>query len=195
MPVSLRKATIDDAPFLARCLMEAMGGLIMEHYAEGTITQEEKTIHRVLTLLAQREDTLYTWRHGTIAQIDDIPVGASIAYRGEEYHERQRRSFALASKILSFDIEKMEDEAVAGEYYLDTLAVEPSFRNKGIGHILLNNWLREAEELKLLATLIYAKGNTHAKEVYESIGMRDDRPIFVFGEYYEKMVFGGRSTK
>ncbi len=187
----LRQASLEDAPFIAYCLMEALGGHIMEHLLEGHIPEEETKVHVMLTEIARREDTLYTWHFATIAQtLDGTPVGASLAYDGRDYHERRIRSFALAQTIISFDIVEMEDEAGEGEFYLDTLAVLPPYRGRGIGHLLMKDWLRRADELGLLPTLIYHPKNTNARKVYESMGMRDAHPIFVFGDNYMKMVRG-----
>ncbi len=187
--IILRSATLEDAPFIAYCLMEALGGRIMEHHLEGHVPEEEAKVHAMLTEIARRDDTLYTWRFATIAQTrEDTPVGASLAYDGRDYHERRIRSFSLAQTIISFDIVEMEDEAGEGEFYLDTLAVLPNYRGRGIGHLLLRDWLLRAEKLGLQATLIYHPKNLVAKKVYESMGMRDSHHVFVFGDDYMKMV-------
>ncbi len=188
MSISLRKATQDDAPFLAMCLMEAMGGNIFNNVMNHSLSKEMEKRLALLTEVCRREDTLYTWLSGTIAQNEEgTLLGASIAYDGKEYHSRRMKSFSMSAKIISFDIEKMEDEACEGEFYLDTLAVVPSFRGQGIGHLLLDDWLKKADTLRLRPTIIYHPRNTRARQVYESIGMRDSRPIFIFGDYYMKM--------
>ncbi len=180
----LRSAVKGDAPFLARCLMEAMGGEVMEREA----TERDSRVLKVLEMLCGREDTLYSWLFATVAETEGgAYVGASIAYNGAEYHQRRLVSFGLAREIITFDTEKMEDEAEAGELYLDTLAVLPQWRRQGAGGLLMRRWLRQAEEAGLTATLICALGNGKAHRLYESMGLRDVRRAFVFGEYYQKM--------
>ncbi len=164
--------------------MEAMGGEVMEREA----TERDSRVLKVLEMLCGREDTLYSWLFATVAETEGgAYVGASIAYNGAEYHQRRLVSFGLAREIITFDTEKMEDEAEAGELYLDTLAVLPQWRRQGAGGLLMRRWLRQAEEAGLTATLICALGNGKAHRLYESMGLRDVRRAFVFGEYYQKM--------
>ncbi|MCD8303414.1 MAG: GNAT family N-acetyltransferase [Prevotellaceae bacterium] len=180
----LRSAAKEDAPFLARCLMEAMGGEVMEREE----TERDRRVLGVLETLCGREDTLYSWQFATVAETESgTCVGASIAYPGAEYHQRRLVSFGLAREIITFDTERMEDESEAGELYLDTLAVLPRWRRQGVGGLLMRRWLRQAEETGLTATLICATDNAKAHRLYESMGLRDVRRAFVFGEYYQKM--------
>ncbi len=186
----LRNATKDDARFLATCLMEAMGGKVMERMQEGTLTAEDERKIGILTEICERDDTLYTWRFGTIAETSDgCPVGASIAYPGDDYHERMLTSFSHAKAIVSFDVQKMEDESQAGEMYLDTLVVVPTFRRRGVAQALMRRWLQQAEDKGLTATLAVARDNAKAHSLYESMGLRDASLVFIFGDHYQKMRF------
>ncbi len=186
--VELRKATPADAPFLALALMEALGGEVMQRQQEGTLTPSQEKTLQVLVTLCLRSDTLYTWRYGTLATLPDgTPAAASIAYPGSEYRERRNISFSLARSIITFDTEAMQDEAQPGELYLDTLATLPHLRNKGIARILMQQWLDDACDASLRPTLIVASDNLKAQRLYESMGLRDAGPIFVFGDTYRKM--------
>ncbi len=192
MPITLRQATPSDARFLALTLMEAMGGEIMERLDECSVTADDEKRLAMLTSICERDDTLYTWRYGTIAQTaDGIMAGASIAYPGAEYHQRRLVSFSLVKEIITFDIHQMEDESEAGEFYLDTLAVLPAFRRQGVAHALMQHWLLQAQESGLTATLACSTTNFRAKQLYESMGLSDAGLIFIFGEYYQKMARKG----
>ncbi len=188
-PCLLRKATREDAPFLALCLTEAMGGKAMERMeGEGGLSASDRRTLSLLTGICERDDTLYSWRLGTIATTaDGEPAGASITYPGEEYHQRRLVSFALAREIITFDVAKMEDEAQGGEFYLDTLAVMPALRRRGVAQALMANWLREARAQGLTATLLCAKDNGKALRLYESMGMRKAGEVFAFGEWYLRL--------
>ncbi len=184
----LRNATENDVRFLATCLMEAMGGMVMERMQEGTLTEEDERRIGILTEICRRDDTLYSWRFGIVAETaDGCPVGASIAYPGDDYHQRMLTSFSLAKKMVSFDVQTMEDESQAGEMYLDTLAVVPSFRRRGVAQALMRHWLHQAEKKGLTATLACARNNDKAHALYESMGLRDASLVFIFGDYYQKM--------
>ncbi len=186
----LRGATKDDAHFLATCLMEAMGGKVMERMQDGTLTAEDERRIGILTEICERDDTLYTWRFGTVAVTDGgIPIGASIAYPGDDYHQRMLTSFSHARSMVSFDVQSMEDESQAGEMYLDTLAVVPTYRRRGVAQALMRHWLQQAESRGLTATLACARDNGKAHTLYESIGLRDECLVFIFGDYYQKMSY------
>ncbi len=186
----LREATREDARFLAVALMEAMGGRIMERMEEGSLTAEDERRLDLLAGICERNDTLYSWRFGTIAVAPDgTRAGASIAYDGADYHQRRLISFGLAKDIITFDAERMDDEAQAGEMYLDTLAVVPEFRHHGVAHALMTHWLQQARKAGLTATLAVAMDNEKAKQLYESMGMRDHCLVFIFGEHYQKMAY------
>ncbi len=184
----LRPATPADSKFLALALAEALGDSIMERKDQGTITKEDE--HRLtrLSRLCERDDTLYSWKRATLAEDESKhPLGATIAYPGKGYRECMERTFKLVEDLIDFNPAEMEDETVAGESYLDTLAVLPAFRGKGIGTALLKAWLAQARETHLKATLACAPHNAKAKRVYESVGMREDGRLFIFGEYYLRM--------
>ena len=87
--------------------------------------------------LCRRDDVLYSYKHATLAKIGDEPVGLILAYDGANYHPLRTRTFALLPAFAGMDVESMEDEAVAGEYYIDSLAVAPTQRGKGVGAALL----------------------------------------------------------
>lgn len=185
----LRAATPLDAPFLALVLMEALGMEIMERIDTHTDTAADGERLAMLTTLCQREDTLYTWRYATVAERPDgTPAGASIAYPGKEYHKRRMITFGLVQDHLEFDQQTMEDETKAGEHYLDTLAVLPAHRGKGVASALLRHWLQEAERQGLTATLAAHPENRRALQLYQSMGLHEDGHLYIFGEDYLRMV-------
>ncbi len=184
----LRPAEPGDVRFLATALMEAMGGRVMERQEAGSLTAEDERRLGLLAGICGRDDTLYSWRLATVASAPGGErLGASIAYPGAEYHSRRLVSFALAREIITFDTERMEDEAGGGELYLDTLAVLPKHRRQGIGQTLMRHWLARAREEGLTATLACATDNGKARRLYESMGLCDAGLVFIFGEYYRKM--------
>lgn len=63
---------------------------------------------------------------------------------------------------------------VLGECYMDNLAVDPSFRHKGVGRALLQaliDWVREHEGVFL--TLEVRPSNEIARHLYTAMGLRE----------------------
>ena len=125
--ITLRKATRADSRFIAENVLRAL------HIDE---TDNEHIEH--LAGICSREDTLYSWRNATIALYNHIPAGLMVAYDGARYRQMRDITFPLISMYVGDDYHDMDDEATAGEYYLDSLAVLPKYRNRGIASALIS---------------------------------------------------------
>lgn len=91
---------------------------------------------------------------------------------------------------LSFDAENMVAETLPGEYYLDSLAVMPSYRGRGVARQLLESGIRQAEALRRPAILACSPQNTGAKRLYEKLGFRATYTYIIFGHPYIRMAIG-----
>ena len=183
-PLTFRPATADDAAFIARHVLEA---LHWEMYQEPLSAAQQKA-WRELTAVAQRPGVLYSYEHATIGLIDGEPAGLLVAYPGEGYHQMRRDTFALISAFSGTEVEAMEDETQSGEYYIDSLAVVPSFRNRGVGRGLLLQAVEQARHLALCPTLLVDPDNPRAQKLYTSAGFHREGEIFAFGQTYWRMI-------
>ena len=68
------------------------------------------------------------------------------------------------------DYSQMDDETEAGEFYLDSLAIYPEYRRRGIARQLLKRATEHAASLNLPAALLVDKGNPNAERLYRSVG-------------------------
>jgi len=82
----------------------------------------------------------------------------------------------------------MDAETQDGEFYIDSLAVLPSYRKLGLGRTLLLRGLESARVLQRPAVLACAPENASAKHLYESLGFHEEGRLFIFGENYLRMV-------
>lgn len=186
MPIILRPATPEDAPFVTTVLMEALTRNALQ--PDGQLTPEARDTHRRLTPITLRDDTLYSYRHATLA-VDPCgtPVGGIIAYPGGLYNELQRTTFALIPDLLDFDPAQMDPEARPGEYYLDSLCVLPTSRGQGIGRLLLQRAIADAQARGLTPTLAVHPENLKAQALYARQGFRPAGRYFIFGDEYLRM--------
>ena len=178
MRITTRKATAADARFIAENVLRAL------HIEE---TDERHIEH--LAGISSREDTLYSWRNATIALCDGVPAGLMVAYDGARYRQMRDITFPMIRMYVGDDYYKMDDEACAGEYYLDSLAVLPEYRRRGVASALIQEMFRQRDEAGIpLATIAVDPDNYTAYRLYTRNGFRPEGRINVFGTNYDRLV-------
>jgi len=176
--ITLRKATRADSRFIAENVLRAL------HIEE---TNPKHLDH--LAGISSREDTLYSWRNTTVALYKGVPAGIMVAYDGARYRQMRDITFPMIRMYVGDDYNQMDDESRPGEFYLDSLAVLPQFRRKGIASALIRELfhLRDAAQIPL-ATIAVDSDNTEAYRLYTANGFRHDGHISVFGTTYHRLV-------
>ena len=176
--VTLRPAEPGDAEFIAWGLATALGA-----------SMSDFATSRELSDMIRLDDVFYSWRHATIALWDGAYAGVSIAYDGGIYPEMRQKTFRMLGKLTGYDYDGQDDEAYADELYIDTLAVLPSMRRRGIGRALLEGAINAARKSGFArATLAVHPENLKAQALYKSLGFQQERTVFIFGEDYWRMV-------
>lgn len=158
--------------------MMAVGDEICDAFAAPDHTLAD--VERLFTHLALLDDSQYSYRNALVAVNDDGEVaGVCIGYDGARLHELRLRFFEAAKIFLNRDMEGMADETSSDEFYLDTLAVLPHHRGKGIGSALLKASIEMAKKIGKPAGLLVDKTNPKAEALYRSLGFVhvDDRPF------------------
>ena len=176
--ITLRKATRADSRFIAENVLRAL------HIEE---TDPRHIDH--LATISSREDTLYSWRNSTIALYDGQPAGLMVAYDGARYRRMRDITFPMIRMYVGDDYNQMDDEATPGEYYLDSLAILPQFRRKGIATALIKEMFRLQNAAGIpLATIAVDPENDEAYRLYTANGFHHDGHISVFGTTYHRLV-------
>ena len=177
--ITLRKASPQDARFIAENVLRAL------HIDE---TDDSHLKH--LADISRREDTLYSWRNSTIALYDGVPAGLMVAYDGARYRQMRDITFPMIRIYVGDDYHSMDDEASAGEFYLDSLAVLPACRGLGIGRALLKDGIRKGIGLGFRQIALVADAQMpHLVRLYESIGFRRAERRHAFGVDFQRMVY------
>ena len=178
----LRDARPSDAAFLADCILAGM------HFAD--FEDVPSGLRERLAECERREDTLYTYAHTRIAEVDGHPAGALLSYPGALYKELKERTFKEFWPAFFEQFADDDPETEAGEYYLDSLAVHPAYRKQGIGRALLEDGIRIGlsqgyNRIALVADSDYP----HLIRLYASIGFVPADHRHAFGTDFQRMIY------
>lgn len=175
--LTIRKAVKEDALFMAERILWAIG-----------IPDAKDSDAETLSTVCAMKDVLYSYENTLIAEVDGERVGIMISYDGALYSTLRVKTFSNVGDALKCDFSNMADEAKAGEYYLDTLAVSPDMRRKGIGRALLTAALERGRKTGIeKATLLVSPKNPPALRLYSSLGFKPTRMVHAFDHNYLHM--------
>lgn len=163
-----------DAPYIASAIMSAVGYDICGELAGVDFTIDD--VHRLFEELARRDDSQYSYLNTLVARTPDGRVaGVCIAYDGADLRRLSRAFFEKAKEILGLDIKGESTETTPDEFYLDSLAVWPEYRRRGIASALIRAQAERAKELTGKPVgLLVDKHNPDAERLYRSLGFRSD---------------------
>ena len=178
--IRIRKATIEDVGYIAEGIYNAF---LLED--EALYNQWIRTLKEV----CEQEDTHYSYRNTWIAEVDGERAGMMIAVDGEHYREQRDKMYPQLKGL--FDLafgkgwDEMEDEAKAGEFYIDSLAVSLPYRNQGVGTALIEKAKEMAREKGIGVVTLAVEPENRAKRLYQKLGFAYQRRIEIFNEVYE----------
>lgn len=173
--VTIRPARVDDAAIIAEVV--AMG------IRDEAILRNYCGLHyiEVLTAIASSSYTLYSWQHALIAEVEGKTVGAAVGYDGALLHSLREQTFAIIYGLTGHT-PSTPDETEAGEFYLDSLAVMPAYRNLGIGTTLLSAMCKKAlAEGHRYIGLLVDIDNPRAEMLYATLGFEHVGERLFFG--------------
>lgn len=183
--IIIRDARPSDAPFLAKCIMAGM-----HFYDFETEVPGDDDIYRSLVGSERRDDLLYTYRNTRVAELGGSAVGALLSYPGEIYKDLRDKTFAELWPDFFSTHGGSDLETCPGEYYLDSLAVLPSFRGQGIGRALLMDGIQKGIRLGYCKIVLLADADMpDLVRLYGSIGFKPAGYRHAFGVDFQRMVF------
>lgn len=145
-----------------------------------------KDFHKMMTSLVEREDSQYSYKNTLVALDADRVVGISVSYDGGKLHQLRQAFIEAAKEYIGKDHSGMDDETQAGELYLDSLAVLPEYRRRGIAKLLIGATKERANDMGLpYVGLLVDRGNPSGEALYSSIGF----------QYANDSMWGGHSMK
>ena len=181
--ILIHKATREQSADIARLIMMAMTDDCCLYFCGDGFGLED--FRRMMVTLVQREDSQYSYRNTSVAMDGNKIVGVAVSYDGGQLHELRRVFIEAAKNFIGVDHSCMNDETQAGELYLDSLAVLPEYRSRGIAKKLLIATKKRAERMGLPIGLLVDNGNPVGEILYTSVGFR----------YVNDSLWGGHPMK
>lgn len=184
--ITLRDATPNDAPFLANCVMAAMH----LHDFEQPMSSHLGDLHQRLTNSQRQANTLYTYTHSRIALADGQVVGSLLSYSGDIYRQRRRETFErLWPQFMELE-QRSEQETEPGEFYLDSMAVLPAFRRRGIAQMLINDGIaRGIAQGYVRIALVADAAMPQLQRYYVSLGFEPKGYRRAFDTDFVRMIY------
>lgn len=169
--VEIQEATKNQAAEIASLIMMAMTDDCCLYFCSDDYGLED--FRKMMTKLVEREDSQYSYKNTLVALDGDKVVGISVSYDGGKLHQLRRAFIEAAKEYIGKDHYEMDDETQAGELYLDSLAVLPEYRRRGIAKLLIGATKERANSMELPCVgLLVDKGNLSGEALYSSVGFR-----------------------
>ena len=130
--ITVRNARKEDASDVAWLIMMAWP---VEEFLAMDESLTEESLHERIQSYVEADDTLYSYRNTIVAVCGDRICGAINGYDGARYEDLKRpitEDFSARYPNAQNDF-SLVHETEAGEYYLDSIGVDPSMRSHGIG--------------------------------------------------------------
>ncbi|RZL36386.1 MAG: GNAT family N-acetyltransferase, partial [Pedobacter sp.] len=163
----IRKASTADADEIVDLMMLAMGDLPYKFAASA----DKLIAFELLKQFVLTDGNQYSLNNTFVYELDEKVVGSINAYDGGAIEQLREPFFNYIRKTYHHGVFDMDVESEAGEYYIDTLAVNPSYQGKGIGKDLIKYVIDHAENIgfKKIGLLV---SNPDAKRLYEKLDFK-----------------------
>lgn len=163
--ITVRCATVEDAPIIAAAMAMAIGEQSVQQYCGANYNV-------VLEELARMEHSQYSYRNALVAEVDGVPAGAIIGYDGARLRELREQTFQVIRRHIDV-MPSVEEETTPDEFYLDSVGVLPAFRGCGVGRKLIVALCDKAvAEGHTRIGLLVDFENPHAERLYLSLGFK-----------------------
>ena len=179
--ISIREARPEEAGRIADLIIMAMTEECCLHFCGPDHDIDD--FRRVMTSLVARTDTQYSYLNTLVAIEETAPVpgvsapgcivGICVSYDGALLHQLRQPFIDAALYEWGMDHSSIPDETQAGELYLDSLAVDPAYRGRGIARLLLEASVEKSKRMNLPSTgLLVDVGNPRAEALYNKVGFQ-----------------------
>lgn len=181
--IKIRKAVVEDAAFIASNLLLAMEDIVYKFMGE----RNHENAKAFLLHFSQRANNQYSYQNCWVAEDNKEIVAAVNLYDGAKLEELRKPVLEYLKTVYDRDV-KPEDETQAGEYYIDSLGVDPRQQGKGIGSTILQFLIDEFVHKKgKTLGLLVDEENPAAKKLYLKLGFKSVGKKVLVGKTMEHL--------
>lgn len=162
----IRRAKDEEASAIASCIFLAIEEIIYHFIGENN---KAKAI-QLLTSLIQEPSNQYSFENCWVVLLEEKIVAATLIYDGAKLSELRT---PVAEKINAMPHSNFnpEDETQAGEYYIDSVGVNPDHQGKGLGTLIFNFLIdKYVHQQNQTLGLLVDFENPNAQKLYLKIG-------------------------
>ncbi|MGM8361215.1 GNAT family N-acetyltransferase [Flavobacterium sp. ARAG 55.4] len=161
----IKKAAPEDSKSIAPYLLLAMESIIYTFIGEKNPAKATE----FLLYFIEKENNQYSYQNCWVVEDQNQIIAAVNIYDGEKLKELRKPVTDYINKQYGQNL-NIEDETESGEYYIDTLGVNPQYQGKGIGSELLRFLIKEYSKYNLPLGLLVDTENPLAKKLYFKLG-------------------------
>ncbi len=186
----IRFAKPSDSKKVAQLIVQAMGELAMKFCN----ADEPESAVPVFEYFFGLADNQYSFKNTLVYENELGVVGAINAYDGAMLEAYRRPFFDYLTERFGLVDFNPEPETESGEFYLDTISVDPIARGRGIGKLLIVAGIDLAKDLghKRVGLLVDVN-NSRALKLYQHMGFRVSNEKSFMGGMYHRMIYDIKS--
>lgn len=182
----IRPAVPSDSKKVAKLIVQAMDDLALKFCN----SEHPDTAIPVFEHFFCLTENQYSFKNTLVYENENGVVGAVGAYDGAKLETYRTPFFDYLSENFGLTNFNPEPETESGEFYLDTISVDPNAQGKGIGKILIIAAIDWAKKLghKRVGLLVDVN-NGRALNLYQKMGFQVKEEKLFMGGLYHHMVY------
>ena len=181
----IRKAKQGDSKRIASLLSLAMLDIIYGFIGEGNT---EKALVFMSSLVSETGNQ-YSFENCWVLEVNNEVIAAACVYDGAKLQELRIPVISKIKEMFHRDFVP-EDETQPGEYYIDSIGVDPKFQGQGLGtsifEFLIGHYVISNNQT---LGLLVEKEKTMAKKLYQKLGFKFVGEKTLVGKPMEHMQF------
>ena len=164
----IRKAIAADAPKIYPFILLAMRDIIYRFIGE----ESDEKAKAFMEKMVSQPNNQYSWENCWVMEVDDEIVAAACVYDGAELQHLRQPVVNELNRMFGRSFTP-ENETAEGEFYVDTVGVNPNHQGKGYGSEFFAFLIHEyVKTKKQVLGLLVDKDNPGAKKLYVRLGFK-----------------------
>jgi len=155
-----------------------------------TNVEDDEIINQIFKHFFQQKDNQYSYQNTLVFEDEGKILGSLNAYDGGKLLKLRQPFLAYLAEHYQANNTHQGTETQSGEFYLDTISVNPLAQGKGIGKQLIKAGIDWAEQLgNHTVGLLVEQNNDRAIKLYQNMGFVIQNEKEFMGGLYHHMIF------